>query len=158
MPVGGTYSANDAPERTMSNVPDVNCFAVKVKDVERAPAVSPTTHVFAPPNDTSQAAAVRPAPDVSVAVTVDHGLHDAVSVSVTVLPTEREIEAGLEITVHWATTINESVGAVPMLVGVNAMALMALSTTVPVTVMSKKDAVAEFHVDNAGTNVVDVRE
>ena len=158
MPVGATYSANDAPERMMSNVPDENCFAVKVKDVERAPAVSPTTHVFAPPNDTSQAAVVRPAPDVSVAVTVDHGLHDAVSVIVTVWPTEREIEAGLDVTVHLPTMLNESVGAVPMLAGVNAMALIAMSTTVPMTVMSKKDAVAELHVDNAGTNVVDVRE
>ena len=158
MPVGASYSANDAPERTMSNVPDVNCFAVKVKDVERAPAVSPTTHVFAPPKVTSHAAAVRPAPDVSVAVTVDHGLHDAVSVIVTVLLTEREIEAKLDVTVHFVTILNESVGDVPMLAGVNAMGLIALSTTVPVTVMSKKDAVAELHVDNAGTNDVDVRK
>ena len=59
---------------------------------------------------------------------------------------------------HLPTILNESAGTVPMLAGVNAMALIALSTTVPVTVMSKKDAVAELHVDNAGTNVVDVRE
>ena len=59
---------------------------------------------------------------------------------------------------HLATILNESAGTVPMLAGVNAMGLIALSTTVPVTVMSKKDAVAELHVDNVGTNVIDVRE
>ena len=160
IPVGTTYSANDAPVRMMSNVPGegMYCFAVKVKDVVRVPAVSPTTHVFVPPDVALQAPFVRPAPDVSVAVTVDHGLHDAVSVIVTLCPTAREIEGGLDVTVHLATILNESVGAVPMLVGVNVMAVIVLSTTVPVTVTSKKDALAELHVDKAGTNVVDVRE
>ena len=159
MPVGATYSANDAPRRTMSNVPErMDCLAVKVKEVVRAPAVSPTTHVFVPPDVAPHAAAVRPVPDVSVAVTVDPGLHDAVSVIVTVWPTEQEIEAGLDVTVHFATIINESVGAVPMLVGVNVTAVIVLSTTVPVTVMSKKDALAELHVDKGVPNVVDVRE
>ena len=160
IPVGTAYSANDAPVRTMSNVPGegMDCRAVKVKDVVRAPAVSPTTHVFVPPDVTPHAVAVRPVPDVSVAVTVDHGLHDAVSVIVTVWPTETEIEAGLDVTVHFATIINESVGAVPILVGVNVTAVIVLSTTVPVTVMSKKDALAELHVDKAVPNVVDVRE
>ena len=159
IPVGTAYSANDAPVRTMSNVPEtMDCRAVKVKDVVRAPAVSPTTHVFVPPDVTPHAVAVRPVPDVSVAVTVDPGLHDAVSVIVTVWPTEQEIEAGLDVTVHFATIINESVGAVPMLVGVNVTAVIVLSTTVPVTVMSKKDALAELHVDKGVPNVVDVRE
>jgi len=97
-------------------------------------------------------------PDVSVAITVDPGLHDAVSVIVTVWPTETEIEAGLDVTVHLLTIINESVGAVTILVGVNVTAVIVLSTTVPVTVMSKKDALAELHVDKAVPNVVDVRE
>ena len=161
IPVGATYSANDAPLRTMSNVPGgegMDCRAVKVKDVARAPAVSPTTHVFVPPDVAPHAAAVRPVPDVSVAVTVDPGLHDAASIIVTVWPTEQEIEAGLDVTVHFATIINESVGAVPMLVGVNVTAVIVLSTTVPVTVMSKKDALAELQVDKAVPNVVDVRE
>ena len=159
IPVGTTYSANDAPVRTMSNVPEtMDCRAVMVKDVVRAPAVSPTTHVFVPPDVAPHAAAVRPVPDVSVAVTVDHGLHDAVSVIVTVWPTETEIEAGLDVTVHLLTIVNESVGGVTISVGVKVTAVIVLSTTVPVTVMSKKDALAELHVDKAVPNVVDVRE
>ena len=160
MPVGASYSAIDAPVRTMSNVPGegMNSLAVKVKDVTRAPAVSPTTHVFAPPDVALQSAAVRPVPDVSVAVTEDPGLHDAVSVIVTVWPTETEIEAGLDVTVHLLTIINESVGGVTISVGVKVTAVIALSTMVPVTVMSKKDALAELHVDKAVPNVVDVRE
>ena len=160
IPVGTTYSANDAPVRTMFNVPGegMDCLAVNVKDVVRAPAVSPTTHVFVPPDVESHAAAVRPVPDVSVAVTVDHGSHDAVSVIVTVWPTEREIEAGLDVTVHLLTIINESVGRVAIFVCVNMTGVDVLSTTVPVTVMSKKDALALLHVDKPGPNVVDVRE
>ena len=144
----------------MSNVPGegMDCRAVKVKEVVRAPAVSPTTHVFVPPDVAPHAAAVRPVPDVSVAVTVDPGLHDTVIVIVTVWPTDREIEAGLDVTVHLLTIINESVGGVTISVGVKVTAVIVLSTTVPVTVMSKKVALAEVHVDKAGTNVVDVRE
>ena len=78
-------NANDAPVRTMSHVlgEGMDCLAVNIKDVVRAPAASPTTHVVVPPDVTLQAPFVSPAPDVSVAVTVDHGLHDAVSVIVT---------------------------------------------------------------------------
>ena len=130
---------------------------MKVKEVVRAPAVSPTTHVFVPPGAAPHVAAVRPVPDVSVAVTVDHGLHDAVSVIVMVWPTERKIEVMLDVTVHLLTIINESVGGVTMSVGVNTMAVIVL-TTLPVTVMSKKDALAELHVEKAVPNVVDVRE
>ena len=105
-----------------------------------------------------QSAAETPVPDVSIAVTDDHGLHDAVSRIGTVSPTNITIDVLFDVTMHCATIINESVGAVPMLVGVNVMAVIVLSTTVPVTVTSKKDALAELHFDKAGTNVVDVRE
>ena len=91
--VGVTYSASEAPVRTMFNVPVEDCFAVKMNDVVRVAPRSPTTHVLVPPDVALQAPFVRPKPDVSVAVTVSHGLHDAVSVTVTVWPTESEIEA-----------------------------------------------------------------
>ena len=138
----------------------MNCLAVMVKDVMRS--VSPTAHVFVRRGSsmdvTFQALFVRTASDVSVAVTADHGAHDAVSVTVTFWPTEREIDGLLDVTVHFATIINESVGAVPICVGVNLMAVLVLSTTVPMTVMSKKDALAELQVVKAGPNVVDARE
>ena len=143
----------------MPNVPGegMDCRAVKVKDVVRVPAVSPTTHVFVPPDVALQSAFVRPVPDVSVTVTVDHGLHDAVSVIVTVWPMVREIEAGLDVTVHLLTIINDSVGGVTICVGVKATAVGVLSTVFPVTEMSLKMAPPKFHEDEP-PNVVDVRE
>ena len=92
----------DAPVRVMSNLPGegVDCLTVKAKDVVRAPAVSPTAQVFTPPDVASHAVSVRPVPDVSVTVNMDHGLHDAVIMIVTVCPTEREIEVRLDVTVR----------------------------------------------------------
>ena len=111
--------------------------------------MSPTNHVCATRGAefhvVLQSAFVRPGPDVSVAVTLDHGLHDASSFKK--MPwgeMGREIEVGSDVTVHFATIVNESVGAIPVTsVVVNVIFFGVLSTTVPVTLMSKKDALAE---------------
>ena len=135
--IAGAYSDADAPVRMTSRdlALDIDRAVITNKTVSAVP-LSPTNHVTVPDFVDCQSAAKTPVPDVSVAVTIDHGAHDAVSAIVTVSPTNITIVVLLDVTVHLGTIINEKDGAVPMFVGVNAMAVIVLSTTVPVTVMS----------------------
>ena len=134
--IGEPYSDADAPERTMSrDFVIVTDWAVIANEAVSAVPLSPTCHVTAPDFVDCQSAAETPVPDVSIAVTVDHGLHDAVSRIVTVSPTNIAIEVLFDVTVHCATIISESAGAVPMLASVKLTAVIVLSTTVPMTVM-----------------------
>ena len=97
-------------------VPDIPSRAVMVKVLERALPLSAVTHVTAPPLSEDQPELINPGSEVRVDVTDDHGLHDAVSVTVPVVPTKRVKGEGVvaAVTVHLEPTVIVRVGLVTM--------------------------------------------
>ena len=108
MPVGVTYSDTDvtSPERIMSMLPVTASTAVIVK-VFTIGATDALVQVTVPPKVDVQEDGAMP---ISVMVKVAHGLQDAVTVIVALLPTARLRVKGSDVTVHFGTMVNMTSG------------------------------------------------
>ena len=137
--VGVSNSDNDAlpPETVKFIIPDIPSRAVILNVLERALPLSAETQVTAPALSEDHPESTNPGPELRADFIDTHGLQEAVSMTVPVVPTKRENGDGfvVAVTVHLGPTVSVRVGLVAISVVAKTTAIGSPPAAPAVTVM-----------------------